>query len=53
MLAVAHEQFRELTLEQLDAMYLKAPNNEKVLIDVKSIMDKPRIRKEGYRYWSL
>ena len=53
VLAVAHEQFRELTLEQLDAMYLKAPNNEKVLIDVKSIMDKPRIRKEGYRYWSL
>ena len=53
ILAVAHREFRALTMEQLDAMFAPMPNGEKVLIDVKSILDKAALEEAGYRYWRL
>lgn len=53
ILAVAHDEFKKMSLEDLDKMYVARNNDEKVLIDVKSILDKKTIELAGYRYWRL
>ena len=51
--AVAHSQFKELSVEDIDRMFKNMVNEEKILIDVKSIFDKNEIKKKGYSYWNL
>ena len=53
ILAVAHKEFKALSLTDIDAMFVSVPNYEKVLIDVKSVLDKNAIEAAGYRYWRL
>ncbi len=53
ILAVAHDDFKKMSLEDLDKMYKDVPNSEKVLIDVKSILDKKAVALKGYKYWRL
>lgn len=53
ILAVAHKEFKALSLVDIDAMFVSAPNDEKVIIDVKSVLDKNAIEAAGYRYWRL
>lgn len=53
VLAVAHDRFKGLNLEQIDSLFGDFDNNEKVLIDVKSIFDKKEIEEKGYSYWRL
>ena len=53
ILAVAHNEFKALTLQDIDRFYDQIPNNEKVLIDVKSILDTKELEETGYRYWRL
>ena len=53
ILAVAHKEFLALSLAELDALYAPMPNEEKVLIDVKSVLNKAEIETAGYRYWRL
>lgn len=50
VLTVAHEEFRLLTMNQLDALY---GDGKKVLIDVKGIMDRREYENAGYCYWRL
>lgn len=51
--AVGHKEFKALTIEEIKGMYADIPNNEKVLIDIKSIFSKYEIEKLGLSYWSL
>ena len=51
--AVAHDEFKSMSWEQIDGLFGKCPANEKILIDVKSILDKNEIEKRGYGYWRL
>ncbi|MED4351110.1 nucleotide sugar dehydrogenase [Schinkia azotoformans] len=51
--AVAHDMFKGMSMEQIDGMFGEFPNNEKVIVDVKSILDKNNIEKHGYMYWRL
>jgi UDP-N-acetyl-D-galactosamine dehydrogenase len=51
--AVAHSEFRNMSIEQIDSLFGSYPNEEKVIIDVKSILDQDRIVKQGYSYWRL
>lgn len=51
--AVAHDCFKALTLECLEAMYKEIPDKEKVLIDIKGIFDKEQIQQREYTYWRL
>jgi UDP-N-acetyl-D-glucosamine/UDP-N-acetyl-D-galactosamine dehydrogenase len=51
--AVAHDEFRNKSLSQIDRLFGKYPNQEKVIIDVKSILNKDEIEKRGYSYWRL
>jgi UDP-N-acetyl-D-galactosamine dehydrogenase len=48
--AVAHNEFKNIDLE---AFFKKCPNNEKIIIDVKSMLDKNEILEKGYSYWRL
>ena len=51
--AVAHNEFKEMAIHTVDKFFADIPNDEKVLIDVKSIFDKKQLEKSGYRYWRL
>ena len=51
--AVAHDEFKSMCLEQIDALFGEYPNDEKVIVDVKSILDKAAIERTGYSYWRL
>ena len=53
ILAVAHREFKAMTAEQLDKLFAEGENSRKVLIDVKSIMDKQALQTAGYRFWRL
>lgn len=53
VLAVAHDTFRQMDWNQIDSLYGDFDNNEKILIDVKSILDRSEIEEKGYSYWRL
>lgn len=53
VLAVAHDAFKDITLDKMNSMFKECPQNEKVVIDVKSILNKTEMTKQGYRYWRL
>lgn len=52
--AVAHKEFKDLSIDEIDDMFKKdLSNNEKVIIDVKSILDINELTKRGYTIWRL
>ena len=53
VLAVAHDIFRQMDWNQIDSLYGEFNNSEKILIDVKSILDRKEIEEKGYSYWRL
>ena len=53
ILAVAHEQFKDLKMADFDKMFKKASNNEKVLVDIKGLLDRKEYEKAEYNYWRL
>lgn len=50
--AVAHSEFKQLTIDDVDNMFAHINGEDNVLIDVKGIFDKNKIP-TGYRYWRL
>lgn len=54
ILAVAHDEFKELSLDELGKLYkTRLSADECVLIDVKSILNKKAVEAAGFRYWRL
>ncbi len=53
ILAVAHREFKAMTIEQLDKLFVDTPNEQKIVVDVKSILDKQTLENAGYRFWRL
>ena len=53
ILAVAHKEFKSLSRDELHRLFSPGPNSQKVVIDVKSILDKQSIEADGYRFWRL
>ncbi len=53
ILAVAHEEFKQLGLSCISNMYKDIPQNEKVLIDVKGIYSVESLENSGLTYWRL
>ena len=51
VLAVAHEQFRGLTMAEVDAMF--RPGAPKVLLDLKGLLDRKEYEAAGYYYRRL
>lgn len=50
VIAVAHNEFRKLSLDDLEQKYI---DKRKALIDLKGIYNKEEVEKKGIRYWSL
>jgi UDP-N-acetyl-D-galactosamine dehydrogenase len=53
VLAVAHDVFKQMNWSEIDSLYGDFENKDKVLIDVKSILDRKEIEEKGYSYWRL
>lgn len=53
ILAVAHEQFKNLGQADLDKMFKSGRNEEKVLVDIKGLLSRKEYEKAGYKYWRL
>ncbi len=51
--AVSHDDFKRLSKNDIQSFYKKVPNDNKVLIDIKSILDKDYFESIGYNYFRL
>jgi len=53
IIAVAHNAFKSLTNEDLKKMFKAEPNDKKVIVDVKGVLNKKELLSLGYIYWRL
>lgn len=53
IVAVAHKEFREMTMDSLDALFGDNEREKRVLIDVKGVFDQTMLKDRGYRLWRL
>ncbi len=54
VLGVAHNEYARLGLKGISELFDKdLDNSEKVIIDVKGILDKKEVKKSGFSYWRL
>ncbi len=53
IIAVAHNEFKKMTLNDINALFKDTDNKNKVLADVKSMLNKKEAENAGYRYWRL
>ncbi|WP_347548509.1 nucleotide sugar dehydrogenase [Pseudalkalibacillus hwajinpoensis] len=51
--AVAHDEFKNMNMDQVDRMFKTSNNEKKVIVDIKSILNKREIEDLGYSYWRL
>ena len=52
VLAVAHREFCDLTMPEVDAMY-RPDAQTKILLDCKGVLDRCAYEAAGYTYWRL
>lgn len=52
ILAVSHEEYTHLTMEQIGSLYAGG-GRKKVLADIKGMLDRSAYEKAGYLYWRL
>ena len=50
VLAVAHDCFKELGMDNIDKLY---GEGEKIMIDIKGLLDRKAYENSGYSYWRL
>lgn len=53
IVAVAHDEYANMTVHELAHMYKHIPNRNKVLLDIKGIWDRTTYEDAGYSYWRL
>lgn len=53
IVAVGHDEFLNLNREDIANLYKDVPNNNRVLIDIKGILNKKDYTDAAYKYWSL
>ncbi len=53
IIAVSHDELLKLKKEDIDKFYKDVPNQNKVLLDIKGILNKNEYDQSGYRYWRL
>ncbi len=53
IVAVAHNEFKKMTIKDVDKLFKAVDNREKVLIDVKGLFNKKEVDNLGYNYWRL
>ena len=50
MIAVAHDEFKELSRDTIDGLYREG---RRILFDLKGIFDRREYEDAGYLYWRL
>lgn len=53
VLAVNHDIFKKITLDDLEKMFKKSDNSNKVIIDIKGMLKREQVEEKGYNYFSL
>lgn len=53
IVAVGHSEFRSMSMQQLKALFRESSDEEKVLIDVKSLYRMDELKASRIRYWRL
>jgi len=53
ILAVAHDEYQTLTQSFFKTLYKKGSNGNKIMIDVKGILDRKEVLAAGFKYWRL
>lgn len=53
IVAVAHNEFKALSLEDIKNLFADVPNEEKVLIDVKGLYNIQELKASRLKYWRL
>ena len=53
IVAVAHDEFKTMSLAQIKAMFKECPDAEKILIDVKGLYKVSELKESGMKYWRL
>lgn len=53
ILAVGHQEFSTLEQRDFDQIFKQTDNQHKVIIDIKSILDRKEYEDAGYQYWRL
>lgn len=51
--AVSHPEFTDMPVSDADKLFKDLANDEKIVIDVKSILDKESYVEAGYNFWRL
>ncbi len=53
IIAVSHEEFMKMSLSDFDKFFKDVPNNKKVLVDIKGVLDRKEAEGLDYNYWRL
>jgi len=53
IVAVAHNEFKAITLNEIKHLFKASPDGEKVLLDVKGIYSIKELEESGLKYWRL
>ncbi|MBU1093003.1 MAG: nucleotide sugar dehydrogenase [Firmicutes bacterium] len=53
VIAVSHDEFRNMSIEDLNKLFKKNQNKNRVIIDIKSILDRNIYERLGYNYFRL
>lgn len=53
ILAVAHDEFKTLSVEEMEKIFKQDSNKPKVLLDIKGILDRKTYEEAGFAYWRL
>ena len=53
IVAVGHNEFRSMSMMQLKELFKDVPDEEKVLVDVKSLYRMDELKASGMRFWRL
>lgn len=53
ILAVAHNEFKKISLEEIKSFFKNSQDNEKILIDVKGVYSVKESKESGIKYWRL
>lgn len=51
--AVAHNEFKDMSINDIDKLFVEEDNKDKIIIDVKGLLDREKIAEAGYRIWRL
>ncbi|MEK3966617.1 nucleotide sugar dehydrogenase [Paenibacillus sp. FSL H7-0323] len=53
IIAVSHREFEAMEIADFDKLFAVKNNEDKVIVDVKGIMNRSEVEKLGYNYWRL